>query len=215
MKYELYYSTGGHGGPYRSPEEAEEWAKRHLSGDKRMKTVEIRPYDSKATGGFKPGNPGSKYIHATDKTKIAQELVAIARSLTAEELPLGHFLVTKDFKIHFGAWSMGFRKGDVLRSERGHLYGFDSKRGDWVERHPPISGETSFSLGDYGYGFEQREQLKNFISSTKSISPSEAKRLTIDSEQRMTVQVKDIAKVISQLGLRPTDEVVLIVPPQS
>lgn len=146
--------------------------------------------------------------------KIAKELMNVARSLIAAELPLGYFLVTKDFRIKFGAWSMSFRKGSVIRSERGHLYSWDPKRGDWVERKPPISGRNSFSLSSYGREYEQAEQLRNFESSIKKISESEATRLTIDSEQRMTVKIKDIQKIVDNLGLRGRDEVVLIIPPQ-
>ena len=64
--YQLYYSTGGHSGPYKSKKEAEMWAKRYLSGEKRMQTVEIRPYSSDYVGGFKGANRGSKYIHKRD-----------------------------------------------------------------------------------------------------------------------------------------------------
>ena len=75
-KYELYYSTGGHGGPYKSLKEAEKRAKDLIKGDSsgKMKSVEIRPYSSKARGGYKERNEGSKYVKTA--RQLAKELVA-------------------------------------------------------------------------------------------------------------------------------------------
>lgn len=41
-KYELFYSSGGHGGPYPSIEEAEKAAKRLLCGNKKEHSIEVR-----------------------------------------------------------------------------------------------------------------------------------------------------------------------------
>ena len=149
-----------------------------------------------------------------DNQGIVKELVTVARELVAAELPLGHFLAVKDFRIGFGSWYMRFLKGTVIRSERGHLFSWSGQRGDWVERVPPISGTRSFSLGHYGQTMEQKEQLAVFNESTRKISLLESNRLTIQSEQRLVIRVGDMERVVQGLGLRPRDKITIIVPPQ-
>lgn len=147
--------------------------------------------------------------------KAARELMKIARSLQGADLPVGYFVVTGDFRLSFGAWRMSFRKGQVLKSKRDHLYRWDVKRNDWYELAPPISGRSNFSLSQYGKPYEQEGALATFEKNTKKISEQEATRLTISMERRIEVRVRDIPKVIEQMGLRGRDEVVLIVPSQS
>lgn len=49
--YELFYSNGGHGGPY-ALKEADDAAKRLLAGNRNMEYIEIRPYIVSGPGGF-------------------------------------------------------------------------------------------------------------------------------------------------------------------
>lgn len=57
--YELYYSNGGHGGPYKGLKEAKKAALELLDGDKKMYAVEARPYSSTARGGYQPPMRGT------------------------------------------------------------------------------------------------------------------------------------------------------------
>lgn len=59
---ELYYSDGGHAGPYADFFAAVEDAKRKIAGDRNTKTIEMRPRGSSARGGFARNNPGSIYV---------------------------------------------------------------------------------------------------------------------------------------------------------
>ena len=59
MKYELYYNTGGHCGPYPNFKEAEKAAKDKLNGCKLMTSIEIRNTNSTFRGGFNGANHGS------------------------------------------------------------------------------------------------------------------------------------------------------------
>jgi hypothetical protein len=60
--FELYYSDGGHGGPYGDFFVAIEEAKSRIAGCPSIHAIEIRPRTSPATGGFKSGNAGSSYL---------------------------------------------------------------------------------------------------------------------------------------------------------
>lgn len=48
QRYELFYSTGGHGGPYHTLHEAQEWALRLLKGSASEQYIAIAQYDSGA-----------------------------------------------------------------------------------------------------------------------------------------------------------------------
>ncbi len=63
-QYELYYSTGGHGGPYHGYEFAINAAKRLMFHDtsKTMNIIEVRPRNSLAIGGYSDHNHGSTYV---------------------------------------------------------------------------------------------------------------------------------------------------------
>jgi hypothetical protein len=66
--YELYYSNGGHGGPYLTLTEAKKAAKRLLEGSKTMIAVEIRPSNSGYFGGYNTRNNNSFFVRK--KTEI-------------------------------------------------------------------------------------------------------------------------------------------------
>lgn len=51
-RFELFYSSGGHGGPYIDLEEAIRAATRRVSNEERR--ISICPYDALAPGGFGP-----------------------------------------------------------------------------------------------------------------------------------------------------------------
>ena len=51
---ELFYSYGGHGGPYPTVEAAREAARRLIAGSRTLAYVELRPY-------AKPGETGGPY----------------------------------------------------------------------------------------------------------------------------------------------------------
>jgi hypothetical protein len=56
-KFELFYSTGGHGGPYPNISAAEEAARRLIKGSgggrgDRERRIDIRVYDANAPGGY-------------------------------------------------------------------------------------------------------------------------------------------------------------------
>ena len=48
QRYELFYSTGGHGGPYHTLHEAQEWAIRLLKGNANEQYIIIAVYDKNA-----------------------------------------------------------------------------------------------------------------------------------------------------------------------
>ncbi len=52
MRFELFYSDGGHGGPYLSEVEAEAAALRLIHGCKTTRRIEIRPYSAEGIGGY-------------------------------------------------------------------------------------------------------------------------------------------------------------------
>jgi hypothetical protein len=63
MTYEIYYSTGGHCGPFDSLKEASDYALKYLNGLSQQKVaVEIRPENSGITGSFKDGRLCSLYV---------------------------------------------------------------------------------------------------------------------------------------------------------
>ena len=63
MTYELYYSSGGHGGPHHGSKAAEDFARRFIRGHNgRTSCIEIRPHTSTEVGGFGPRHRGSIYI---------------------------------------------------------------------------------------------------------------------------------------------------------
>lgn len=71
MKFEIFYSDGGHGGPYKSVEAAREQAKRYLRGGK-ASWVAIVPYDKMTD--FDPKKPGATakaMVHRKDIEKSA------------------------------------------------------------------------------------------------------------------------------------------------
>lgn len=67
MTYEIYYNDGGHGGPYQDFEAAYRAAKSRLLGS--TTTIEMRPRNSKAIGGFGRHNKGSFYLYSTGATE--------------------------------------------------------------------------------------------------------------------------------------------------
>lgn len=48
--YELFYFTGGHGGPYLSLQEAIDTARRYLRGNVRERRIDIKPYTKDGYG---------------------------------------------------------------------------------------------------------------------------------------------------------------------
>ncbi len=81
--FELYYNTGGHGGPHPDIIMAETYARNLIAGDTsgRLSSVEIRPRNSKAIGGYAPNTPGSTYIERvseiTKDIKIERRFVSL------------------------------------------------------------------------------------------------------------------------------------------
>ena len=67
--FELYYATGGHGGPYRGLANATEAAHRLLLGHTNERAIEIRPMTSPTHGGYHSSNEGSYYIDRKDINK--------------------------------------------------------------------------------------------------------------------------------------------------
>lgn len=62
MKYELYYNTCGHGGPYPNLEIAWEAAKHLLKGARTMSAIELRPVNSPYSGGYNRDNGDSMFM---------------------------------------------------------------------------------------------------------------------------------------------------------
>jgi hypothetical protein len=61
--FELYYSDGGHGGPYKDLYAARDAALRLYKGSRSIHTIEMRPSWSNARGGFSSLNyPESIYL---------------------------------------------------------------------------------------------------------------------------------------------------------
>ena len=61
MKFELFYDTGGYGGPYANFDVACNGALALLSGCRTINRIELRPLDSKQLGGYCSNNPDSSY----------------------------------------------------------------------------------------------------------------------------------------------------------
>src|SRR3954464_10142774 len=86
MKYELYYSNGGHGGPYQDFESAVEGAHKLLRGDKNMQGVEARPYNSEAKGGYAINHVGSTYFYKEqNQTDIRQSMGIFPKRVRNQE----------------------------------------------------------------------------------------------------------------------------------
>jgi hypothetical protein len=64
MTYEIYYSDGGHIGPFASLQEAKDYANKVLEGISLVyrASAEIRPIDSKVIGGYRSNNVNSVYL---------------------------------------------------------------------------------------------------------------------------------------------------------
>ena len=62
IQFEMYYSDGGHGGPYLDFFMACEEAKRRIAGCRTTDAIEIRPSSSSARGGYRDGNKGSIFV---------------------------------------------------------------------------------------------------------------------------------------------------------
>lgn len=69
-KYELFYSTGGHGGPYIGLRNARAAAKRLLVGSNSLHRIDIRPYEKGAVGGY--GRPVESVYKSGDGEIICQ-----------------------------------------------------------------------------------------------------------------------------------------------
>lgn len=81
--WELFYSDGGHGGPYHTHGTAIEAARRYIGGFRfRRVEVEVRERGT-GRGGFKAGNPRSLYI---------------TEPFTAEELAILGLICPKTFQ---------------------------------------------------------------------------------------------------------------------
>ena len=50
--YELFYGTGGHGGPYRNLQQAIVGAAQRLKGDATERRITIKPRTSDGVGGY-------------------------------------------------------------------------------------------------------------------------------------------------------------------
>lgn len=61
MNFELYYSTGGHRGPYPNLVDACLSAKRLLASCPTLTVIEIRPRNSTYIGGYGDKHKGSFY----------------------------------------------------------------------------------------------------------------------------------------------------------
>jgi hypothetical protein len=44
LRYELFYGTNGHGGPYSTPSVAVNWARQLLLGSKSLRVIFVKPY---------------------------------------------------------------------------------------------------------------------------------------------------------------------------
>jgi hypothetical protein len=64
--YELYYNTGGHGGPYKTLEYACLQAVDTIKGSQSITAIEIRPYDSVYRGGYGDWHSDSRYVQVID-----------------------------------------------------------------------------------------------------------------------------------------------------
>jgi hypothetical protein len=86
MKYELYYSNGGHGGPYQDFDAAVEGAHNLLRGDKNMQGIEARPYNSEAKGGYAINHVGSTYFYKEpNQTDIRQSVGILPKGRRNQE----------------------------------------------------------------------------------------------------------------------------------
>lgn len=95
MIFELFYSYGGHGGPYPSVQEAVETAERLIVGSKTLQSVEIRPYEMGAPGGF--GKP-VKIIHRADVEK-QPELPELHKAMYLDYV--NNFATVSAFATHY------------------------------------------------------------------------------------------------------------------
>ncbi len=68
MHFEMFYDTGGHGGPYCSPnfDLIKARAFDLLRGCPTIHAIEIRPYNSMAIGGYSAHNNASTYVSRYD-----------------------------------------------------------------------------------------------------------------------------------------------------
>jgi len=64
MMYNLFYSSGGHGGPHHGLRAAKEFAHRFIRGHAgRTSCIELRPHTSTEVGGFGLMHKDSIYLH--------------------------------------------------------------------------------------------------------------------------------------------------------
>jgi hypothetical protein len=73
--------------------------------------------------------------------------------------PQGQWTITNNFKVSpGGGWSMGFNKGELLRSDgKGKLEISNDKGKTWVLRRPPIQDTYTMDFHRYGRNPEERQ----------------------------------------------------------
>lgn len=67
MSYELYYDTGGHGGPYPDHDTACIIAQELLKGCCATRSIEVRPRNSPKRGGYSDAHSESTYVRKVNK----------------------------------------------------------------------------------------------------------------------------------------------------
>ena len=79
--------------------------------------------------------------------------------------PQGQWTITNNFKVSpGGGWSMGFNKGELLRSDgKGKLEISNDKGKTWILRRPPIQDTYTMDFHRYGRNPEER-QMWNSIA---------------------------------------------------
>jgi hypothetical protein len=115
-----------------------------------------------------------------------------------------YYKVDRDFVIRKGAGHFTFRQDQVWQSRNGRPYSWNRKRGKWDSE--PIGAKIGIPLGG--------NQIKELRSNSSAISKEEVEQLTTKTEQRMAVKVREVPRIIEQLGLKPRDEIILIIPPR-
>jgi hypothetical protein len=110
-------------------------------------------------------------------------LEVLAFSKTAASLPVGFWLVIKDFQISpGGGWRMIFHKGDVLEYKTDKtLLRWRAGQDDFRTIAPPIQGETKTDLELWRY--ESNQMVAAFMDGTRPLRPSDAQKRVQDGIQ--------------------------------
>lgn len=148
--------------------------------------------------------------------KLAQKILKSNITTVSEstndgrDIEPGFYLVQSDFSIGFGAWSIRFKKDQLLEYTKGNMMlMWDVLKKQMRKRSPPISGVEKLTLSAYDHPYEQKAQVQKFERNTKKISKKEFEKIKEEAPSEIVGTVKEVMSKLKTMN--PKDKVKLTI----